>query len=42
MSKDRIKSALSVIDQVQQWQSREETQANKRLHELKADKDLGK
>ncbi len=37
MSKDRIKSALSVaIDQVQQWQSREETQANKRLHELKA------
>ena len=37
MSKDRIKSALSVsIEQVQQWQSREETQANKRLHELKA------
>ena len=36
MSQERIKSALSVaIEQVQQWRSREETQANKRLHELK-------
>ena len=36
MSQERIKSALSIaIEQVQQWRSREETQANKRLHELK-------